>query len=161
MLPAPPQFSNQVPPGAQQLTLPDLLKMPHCGHAIVSGFTEPIAGVPTGAVIDVLATRSRSANGRRKFAYSVGGQSLHSTDPDEPSKMSTLLAVEYIHTLPQSFRVKDIALGVDLDRLPFESTLFFPEAHCGMTVAAEVLMHLSGRESLIQQASPSSLGPGP
>ena len=35
LLPALPQFLNQVPPGAQQLTLPDFLNVPHLGHAIV------------------------------------------------------------------------------------------------------------------------------
>ena len=32
-----PQFSNQEPPGAQQLSLPDLLMMPHAGHTSLKG----------------------------------------------------------------------------------------------------------------------------
>merc|ERR1712032_86042 len=34
LLPAPPQFLNQAPPGAQQLNRPDFLKLSHFGHVI-------------------------------------------------------------------------------------------------------------------------------
>jgi len=44
-LPAPPQFLNQAPPGAQQLTLPDFLDVPHFGHFIVLAIVEVMAGV--------------------------------------------------------------------------------------------------------------------
>ena len=30
-----PQFLNQAPPGAQQLTLPDFLNVPHFGHVVM------------------------------------------------------------------------------------------------------------------------------
>ena len=59
----PPHILNQAPPGAQQLTRPDFLKVPHLGHvigdAITGAATVDIAvlvnipvGVLTALVID-------------------------------------------------------------------------------------------------------------
>ena len=62
MLPAPPHLLNQAPSGAQQLTLPDFLNVPHFGHVIVLGIVEVTAGVRDVAVV-VRNISSRSGNG--------------------------------------------------------------------------------------------------
>ena len=51
LLPAPPQFLNQAPPGAQQLTLPDFRNVPHFGHFIVPGTTLPTRSRFIGNII--------------------------------------------------------------------------------------------------------------
>ena len=65
MEPVLPQFLYQAPPGAQQLTLPDLRNVPHFGHDIVLAIVEVMAGVLTDVVIGVLPMSSRSGIGRR------------------------------------------------------------------------------------------------
>ena len=57
LLPSPPQFLNQAPPGAQQLSLPDFRNAPHVGHVIVF---EVIDGGLADVLIGVLAMSSRS-----------------------------------------------------------------------------------------------------
>ena len=59
--PAPPQFLNQAPPGAQQLARPDFANVPHFGHIILPRIVEVKASV----LIVVLTISSRSGNGRR------------------------------------------------------------------------------------------------
>ena len=59
---APPQFLYQAPPGAQQLSLPDLAYVPHVGHAIILVIVAVNTAVRTDVVIDFLATSSRSGN---------------------------------------------------------------------------------------------------
>ena len=59
----PPQFLNQAPPGAQQLTLPDFANLPHLRHVIVLAIVEVIAGV--------LTISSRSGTGRRDRKSSI------------------------------------------------------------------------------------------
>ena len=61
LLPAPPQFLYQAPPGAQQLTRPDFSNVPHFGQVIVL----TIVGVMDGMLIGVLVMSSRSGIGRR------------------------------------------------------------------------------------------------
>ena len=60
---APPQFLNQAPPGAQQLTRPDFANVPHFRHVIASSLSELL----TDTVFDVGTLRSRlgMGNGRR------------------------------------------------------------------------------------------------
>ena len=62
LLPAPPHFLNQAPPGAQQLTLPDFSNVPHFGHVIVVDVMVVVLG---NVVIGVRVISSRSVNGRR------------------------------------------------------------------------------------------------
>ena len=71
-MPAPPQFLNQAPPGAQQLTLPDFLNVPHFGHVIVLAIVEVMAGVLvlTGVAIDGRAFSSLRFFPRHAFDYS-------------------------------------------------------------------------------------------
>ena len=68
LLPTPPQFLNQAPPGAQQLTLPDLRNVPHLGHVIARSILEVmddvLTDVLTDVLIGVLAISSRSDIGR-------------------------------------------------------------------------------------------------
>ena len=65
LLPDPPQFLYQAPPGAQQLTLPDFLNAPHFGHVLILPITELVTGVLADVVGSVLAMSSRSVIGRR------------------------------------------------------------------------------------------------
>ena len=65
LLPEPPQLLNQEPPGAQQLTLPDLLKVPHFEHVIIRPMAEVMSGVLTDVAVGVLTMSSRSGIGRR------------------------------------------------------------------------------------------------
>ena len=53
-LPTPPHFLNQAPPGAQQLSLPDFLNVPHREQTILFAMVEAMI------VIGVRANRSRS-----------------------------------------------------------------------------------------------------
>ena len=59
LLPAPPHFLYQPPPGAQQLIRPDFSNVPHFGHIIVSATVGVMDGVPIG----VLLMSSRSVMG--------------------------------------------------------------------------------------------------
>ena len=107
-MPRPPHFLNQAPPGAQQLTLPDLRNVPHLGHAVVRS----IGGVGDSVLIGFLTMSSRSGFGRRDTYGCVicvvdgTGADVHAVraiDPGEPSNMSLLLAFELTHSTPQSF----------------------------------------------------------
>ena len=60
LLPGPPQFLYQAPPGAQQLTRPDFSNMPHFEHAIVL-----IVRGMDGVLIAVLVISFRSVIERR------------------------------------------------------------------------------------------------
>ena len=53
---APPQLPNQAPPGAQQLTLPDLGNVPHVGQVLVTEIVEEMAVVPR--IIRAMSSRS-------------------------------------------------------------------------------------------------------
>ena len=57
--PAPPQFPCQLPPGAQQLTRPDLLNVPQLGHIDTAEVTPGLLG---DMVIGVLASCSRASH---------------------------------------------------------------------------------------------------
>ena len=97
LLPAPPQLLYQLPPGAQQLSLPDFSNVPHFGHVIVLA----IFGVMNGVPIAVLVMSSRSGFGRRDtyrrvscLVSSVCFAAEHTVtdiDPNEPENMSVLL----------------------------------------------------------------------
>ena len=66
LLPTPPQFLYQAPPGAQQLARPDFANEPHFGHVILLVEVMPIAFVLTDVVINARTiSSSRSGNGRR------------------------------------------------------------------------------------------------
>ena len=119
LLPAPPQFLYQAPPGAQQLTLPDFSNVPHLRHAIV------FSGVLIDVVLDVRAISSRSNIGGRvtysRVSCTVGGgrvnngvsadvHTVRGIDPYELRNMNFLLAFEWIQAAPQSFRLKVFAL---------------------------------------------------
>ena len=95
LLPAPPQFLYQAPPGAQQLALPDFSNVPHLGHVTVL----LIVKVAVNMVIAVRAISSRSGIGRRVTHGRVVGvtAAAHTAceiDPGEPINMSSLLAFE-------------------------------------------------------------------
>ena len=118
LFPAPPQFLNQAPPGAQQLTLPDFSNVPHFGHVIVLAFAAVMVGVLTDAVIGVCTTSSRSGNGRRVMCWRVAGvvagvetdvHTVTGIDPDEPINIPILLAFECTQAAPQSLRLNDAA----------------------------------------------------
>ena len=65
LLPGPPQFLYQAPPGAQQLTRPDFSNVPHFGHVIALA----TVGVMDGVLIGVLLMSSRSAEVVFKALY--------------------------------------------------------------------------------------------
>ena len=117
-LPPFPHILNQAPPGAQQLTLPDFLKVPHLGHVIGDVITDaatvdvasgvPVdisVGVLTGLavgvmveavlseVVDVVYTACiilfTSMMGADDIVHSV-----RDIDPDEPTNISVFRAVE-------------------------------------------------------------------
>ena len=94
LLPDPPQFLYQPPPGAQQLALPDFSNVPHFGHAIALLEVMTSVRVLTGAVIGAPAISSRSGSGRRD-TFSRVVVKVHTCDdmdPNEPANMSFLLA---------------------------------------------------------------------
>ena len=104
LLPAPPQLLYQAPPGAQQLALLDLRKVPHFGHATALATVEVAGGVRT--------ISSRSVNGRRvtyrRVGWVVDGgrpgvHTVADIDPGESKNMYVLLAFELIQIAPQSF----------------------------------------------------------
>ena len=64
LLLAPPQFSYQTPPGAQQLALPDFKNVPHFEHVIVLAIVEVGVEVLPDVVIGVRTISSRSGIGR-------------------------------------------------------------------------------------------------
>ena len=65
LLPAPPQFLYQSPPGAQQLARPDLTNVPHFEHVILLRIVEVKAEVLIEVEIGVRTISSRSVDGRR------------------------------------------------------------------------------------------------
>ena len=75
LLPAPPQLLYQAPPGAQQLTLPDLRNVPHFGHATALATVEVAGGVRT------ISSRS-------------GMHTVADSDPRELENMAIFLAFE-------------------------------------------------------------------
>ena len=62
-LPAPPQFLYQVASGAQQLTLPDFLNVPHFGHIILLVEAMGRVIVLTGVVIGTRTIFSSRSSG--------------------------------------------------------------------------------------------------
>ena len=112
LLPTPPQFLYQAPPGAQQLALPDFKNVPHFEHVIVLAIIE----VLTDVVIGVRTISSRSGTDRRDTysgtdrrvvmcRYARSGRVSQTTceiDPGDPSNMSSLLAPEETQASPQS-----------------------------------------------------------
>ena len=101
-----PQFWNQAPPGAQQLTLPDFLKVPHFEHAMILRIPEAMTGVLAEMDTGNLATSSRSGNGRRVTCWLVttmiGTQTDRDIDPGDPRNMKSLLASELSQVAPHS-----------------------------------------------------------
>ena len=71
LLRTPPHFLNHEPPGAQQLTLPDFVKVPHFAHAIILPISEVLTDVLTDLVVGVLPMSSRSIIGRRETYWLV------------------------------------------------------------------------------------------
>ena len=65
LLPTPPQFLNQSPPGAQQLALPDFSNVPHFEHIMLLVEVMASVLVLAGVVIDAPAISSRSGIDRR------------------------------------------------------------------------------------------------
>ena len=63
LLPGPPQFLYQPPPGAQQLTRPDFSNVPHVGHVIV---------LATVDAMDVLLIKFLIVAGRRDTYFLFG-----------------------------------------------------------------------------------------
>ena len=98
LLPTRPQLLNQVPPGAQQLTLPDFWNVPHFGHVNVLAVVEVTDGVLlTEVLIGVLAMSSRSGIDQRIGYWRVpcvmdGVYTVRDIDPVVPPNMPTLLA---------------------------------------------------------------------
>ena len=90
--PKPPQPLNQAPPGAQQLALPDFLKVPHFEQAMTLPLPEVMSRVLTDMVVGVLAMRTRS--GICPDTSFLGVHACRGIDPDDPPNMSFLLAFE-------------------------------------------------------------------
>ena len=65
LLASPPQFLNQAPPGAQQLTLPDFRNVPHLGHIVVRSIIGVLVGVLPDVLVDGLTMSSRLGIGWR------------------------------------------------------------------------------------------------
>ena len=59
LLPLPPQFLYQAPPGAQQLDFLDFLNVPQFGHIII---TEATPNMMRDVVVGVLAIRHRASH---------------------------------------------------------------------------------------------------
>ena len=78
LLPTPPQFLYQAPPGAQQLTRPDFPNVLHMGHPIVLVIVEVMADV----AMAVLPIRPRIMH------------TVRDIDPGDPSKISVFVAFE-------------------------------------------------------------------
>ena len=95
LLPTPPQFLNQAPPGAQQLTRPDFLNVPHLEHVIV------LAIIDVMVVIGVRTMSSRSDGD--------GEHVIRDMDPDDPGNMPFLFAFDLTQAVPQSFCLNDLA----------------------------------------------------
>ena len=129
LLPAPPHFLNQAPPGARQLALPDFSNVPHFGHASILAIVKARAGVLTDVVIDVLDMSSRSGNGRRDKCYFGmwgDGHLFRDIDPWEPSNIEVLVAFDCTQSTPQSFcsnaaaSLNIVSISVTLETSHFE-----------------------------------------
>ena len=125
MSPAPPQVLNQAPPGAQQLTTPDLANAPHFGHAIA--LSEAMAGGLADVVIGVRTTSSRLRVVQRRYLYLTGHRRLVGfgmlvgfglrtgarivgiIDPCEPLNMSFWVAFEWTQAAPDRCDSKLVA----------------------------------------------------
>ena len=108
LLSDPPQFLNQAPPGAQQLTRPDFLNVPHFGHTIALAIVEVIAA--TDGVTGVRTINSRSGIGRRVASRGVVCvHTVRDIDPGDLSNINSLLAFEWTQATPQSVCLNDLA----------------------------------------------------
>ena len=116
LLPAPPQFLYQAPPGAQQLALPDLWNVAHFGHVISFLELEVMAGVlvVTGVLIDTPTISSRPGIGRRdgyrRDGYRRAVVDVHTCDdidPNAPVNIAFLLAFEWTQAGPHSLCLND------------------------------------------------------
>ena len=67
----PPQSLYQAPPGAQQLSLPDFLNLPHFRHVTALPVVMNIVLALAGVVIDARIISSRSGIGRRDTCFRV------------------------------------------------------------------------------------------
>ena len=94
LLPVPPQFLYQAPPGAQQLTRPDFLNVLHFGHIL---FVEATPIVLRDVIIGVGAIFHRASH-----RWGDDPHTVDEIDPGEPSKISILLAFELAQAAPQS-----------------------------------------------------------
>ena len=111
LLPTLPQLLYQAPPGAQQLTLPDFLNVPHFGHVILY-LTEvmDVVLMLIGVAIDARTISSRSGSGRRDTYWSVVAK-VHTSDdidPHVPANMSFWVAFELTQAGPHSLCLNDV-----------------------------------------------------
>ena len=113
-LPPLPHILNQVPPGAQQLTLPDFAKVPHWGH-VIGDITTDAATVDE---VDVVYTACialfklvMGVDDKLLIAVDdvVPVHSVRGIDPGEYTNILFFHAVEWTQELPQSFRLNDSA----------------------------------------------------
>jgi len=118
LLPNPPQFLNQAPPGAQQLTLPDLRNVPHLGHVLVRSIAKEIYDVLSAVLVGILTMSSRSGifrcdtwrEGYRRVAgVETGVHTAGKIDPDEPLNMSFFVDFEFTQSASQSLWLNNAA----------------------------------------------------
>ena len=93
LLPNPPQFLYQAPPGAQQLNLPDFANVPHFEHVIGPAIVDVAAGVLGDLVIGSRDTSCLFSGRDRSETVSVG-HTVCDIDPSEPVNMAYLSAFE-------------------------------------------------------------------
>ena len=116
LLPALPQFSNQAPPGAQQLTRPDFSNLPHLGHFILRTIGDVNAGMllligvrtfssrSTGVVADVPGVVADVPGVVADVPGVVADvHTVPDIDPGEPVNISIFFAFESTQAAPQSF----------------------------------------------------------
>ena len=141
MLPLPPQLLYQAPPEAQQLTLPDFLKVSHFEHIFLLEGALASALVLTGVEIGARTSfSSRSLDGRRVTYWRTIPEvhTFRDIDPRDAVNMAFLLAVERTQASPQSFCLNDIAsqnmesMLVTLDTSHFDISLLNVEAPWNM-----------------------------
>ena len=70
-----PQFLNQAPPPAQQLSLPDLLLVPHLGHTIAGSIFDVVAG-DMGEEVETVVAGAAVVVGSVAGAALVGGAAV-------------------------------------------------------------------------------------
>ena len=90
LLPAPPQFLYQAPPGAQQLTLPDFLNVPHFGHIMLLVEAMRRVLVLTGLVIGartIFSSRSPGNGSKRVITCRRLVVNVHHIYPREAVNM--------------------------------------------------------------------------